>query len=117
MKTKPLPNTISQKLQSARECLNPDGKRSVNYFYMHDMRHHKIKAYGDSEYGDIHEIAIDSTALVGMYREVCVVTTGQGTWVVRHSASGSLYLEDAIGVTDESKVDVSPIITDRHSVQ
>jgi hypothetical protein len=105
------------KLKTAKEVLNPDGKRSVNYFYMHDMRNHVIRAYGDSEYGDIHEIGVPSDALIGMFREVCVMTCGTGTWIVRHRDNGSLYWEDAVGTDDTSKIDASRIITDRHSMQ
>lgn len=97
--------------------INPDGKRSTNYFYMHDMRNHRVRAYGDSEYGDIHDIEVPEDCMCGIFRDVCIVTTKCSTWIIRHRANGSLYLEDAIGVQDESKVDVSPIITDRKALQ
>lgn len=114
--TKTDPDFVAR-LKTAKECVNPDGKRSVNYFYMHDMRNHKIRAYGDSEYGDIHEVDVPPDCMVGMFHDVCVMSTRIGTWIIRHRENGSLYWEDAIGTEDAAKVDASRIITDRHSMQ
>lgn len=95
--------------------LNPapyTGPRAASYFYMHDMRNHVIRAYGDVEYGDVHDINVPHDALVGMFRDVCVVTDRTGTWIVRHRENGSLYLEDARGTDDPNATLASTIITD-----
>lgn len=116
-KPKAISGELAAKIAHAKAVLNPDGKRSVNYHYMHDMRNHVIHAYGDSAYGDIHEISVPPDAFVGMFREVCVMNCATGAWIVRHRANGSLYWEDAIGTDDMAKVDASRIITDPHSAQ
>ena len=80
---------------------------------MYDMANFIIRAYGDVEYGDVHELAVPRSCMVGMFRDLCVITTDKGTWVIRHRENGSIYMEDARGVADPAKVDASIIITDR----
>lgn len=85
------------------------------YRYMHDMHNGCIRAYGDTEYGDIHEIRVPHGCMTGVFNEVCVVSDAQGTWIIRHRENGDMYFEDCRGVDDPAQVDVSPIITDaRH---